>query len=75
MQFDAQFAHNQLQTKASEKAPTPEEFEALKLEFLAVNKKFYEASFRLRDNIAQAKKGQPSLDGEDTGRQWKNDKK
>ena len=44
-------------------------------EFLALNKKLFEASFRLRDNLAQAAKGQPSLDNEDTGRQWKNDKK
>lgn len=47
----------------------------MKLEFLALNKKLFEASFRMRDNAAQMKKGQPSLDFEDTGTQWKNDKK
>lgn len=64
-----------MQLKSNEKAPTPEEFEALKLEFLALNKKLFEASFRMKDNAAQAAKGQPSLDVEDTGKQWKNDKK
>ena len=52
-----------------------EEFAAMKLEFLALNKKVFEASFRMRDNLAQAAKGQPSLDNEDTGKQWRNDKK
>ena len=47
----------------------------MKIEFLALNKKLFEASFRLRDNKAQAAKGQISLDNEDTGKQWKNDKK
>jgi hypothetical protein len=64
-----------LQEKKSQKAPTPEEFQALKLEFLAMNKKLFEASFRMKDNLAQSAKGQPSLDSEDTGTQWKNDKK
>ena len=63
------------QEKKSQKTPTPEEFQALKLEFLAMNKKLFEASFRMKDNLAQSAKGQPSLDSEDTGTQWKNDKK
>lgn len=33
----------------------------------------FKASFRLRDDILQRLKGQPSLDAEDTGVQWKND--
>lgn len=40
-----------------------------------MNKKLFEASFRMKDNLAQSAKGQPSLDSEDTGTQWKNDKK
>ena len=30
-------------------------------------------AFRLQDDINQAAKGQPSLEDEDTGVQWKND--
>ena len=63
------------QERSAQKTPTEAEFQAMKIEFLALNKKLFEASFRMRDNAAQAKKGQPSLDSEDTGKQWKNDKK
>jgi hypothetical protein len=33
----------------------------------------FEMAFRLQDDELQAKKGQPSLEDEDTGVQWKND--
>ena len=42
-------------------------------EFFALKTKVYEAAIRLSDNKKQAAKGQPSLDAEDTGVQWKND--
>ena len=35
--------------------------------------KAYLVALRIEDDQRQVKKGQPSLDGEDTGRQYKND--
>ena len=32
-------------------------------------------AFRVEDNWDQMSKGSPSIDNEDTGAQWKNDKK
>ena len=37
-------------------------------------RKAFEIAFRFEDNEKQKLKGQPSLDVEDTGKQWKNDK-
>jgi len=62
-----------LQEKAQEKPVTEEEFQKLKTEYFALQKKVFESAFRLNDNRLQAAKGQPSLDSEDTGVQWKND--
>ena len=42
-------------------------------EFLKLQNKAFEMAFRIEDNILQEKKGQPSLDNDDTGAQWKND--
>jgi hypothetical protein len=52
---------------------TEEEFRVLFDEYFALQTKVYEAAIRLSDNKKQAAKGQPSLDLEDTGVQWKND--
>jgi hypothetical protein len=61
------------QAKSKNKPVTEEEFVVMKREYLAMQKKVFDAAFRLQDNRKQAAKGQPSLDGEDTGVQWKND--
>ena len=49
------------------------ELEELKTQYFDIQKKLFEAAFRLADNRKQAAKGQPSLDTEDTGVQWKNE--
>jgi hypothetical protein len=59
--------------EVNEKAISTEEFLALQEQYFALQKKLFDAAFRGQDNVNQAKKGQPSLDNEDTGRQWKND--
>lgn len=42
-------------------------------EFFNMQKLAFEVAFRVDDNERQIQKGQPSLDNEDTGEQWKND--
>lgn len=61
------------QAKSKTKPVTMEEFVVMKREYLALQTKVFEAAFRLQDNLNQSQKGQPSLDTEDTGVQWKND--
>ena len=41
--------------------------------FFKLQKQAFLVAFRQRDNLLQQKKGQPSLDIEDTGKQYKND--
>ena len=41
--------------------------------YFDMQKKFFEYTFRKGDDMRQAEKGQPSLENEDTGYQWKND--
>ena len=50
-----------------------EEFDHLQAEFLDLQNKAFKMAFRILDNKKQSDKGQPSLDREDTGIQWKND--
>lgn len=47
--------------------------EVRQLEWL--KERFDQQQFRYRDNILQKRKGQPSLDDEDTGKRFKNDAK
>jgi hypothetical protein len=49
-------------------------YRAFMREFDLMKRKAFKVDFRIKDNKAQKKKGQPSLDSEDTGTQWKNDK-
>jgi len=50
-----------------------ENFKKLQEEFFEVQRRAFEATFRLEDDKKQAAKGQPSLTNEDTGAHWKND--
>eukprot|EP00596_Hydrurales_sp_CCMP1899_P010890 CAMPEP_0119041800 /NCGR_PEP_ID=MMETSP1177-20130426/13713_1 /TAXON_ID=2985 /ORGANISM="Ochromonas sp, Strain CCMP1899" /LENGTH=148 /DNA_ID=CAMNT_0007008127 /DNA_START=309 /DNA_END=755 /DNA_ORIENTATION=+ len=68
--FDAHIA-----ARNAEKVPTEEEFTQMKADFIALNKKIHEASFRMSDDNKQVQKGQPVLGSEDTGARWRNDKK
>jgi hypothetical protein len=54
-------------------ALSTEEFLALQEQYFALQRTVFNAAIRQQDNIKQAKKGQPSLDVEDTGTQWKNE--
>ena len=49
------------------------EYQIIQENYFKSQKEFFEYTFRVEDNKRQALKGQPSLDGEDTGTQWKND--
>jgi hypothetical protein len=63
-----------LKEKESEDRPyTMQELEEIQTKYLQMQELAFKASFRLRDDILQRLKGQPSLDAEDTGVQWKND--
>lgn len=42
----------------------------LKDQYFALQRKVFDAAFRLQDDVKQAAKGQPSLEGEDTGEQY-----
>lgn len=42
-------------------------------EFFDMQKLAFEVAFRAIDDENQRKKGEPSLENEDTGVQWKND--
>ena len=50
-----------------------QELEEIQTKYLQMQELAFKASFRLRDDILQRLKGQPSLDAEDTSVQWKND--
>jgi hypothetical protein len=41
----------------SETPPTPQEFLQMKLDFIALNKRIHEASFRMSDDLKQVQKG------------------
>lgn len=58
---------------AEQKTYTMEEFEDVQRQFFALQNKAFEMAFRIEDNVLQLAKGQPSLDNDDTGAQWKND--
>lgn len=58
---------------AEQQTYTIEEFTAIQEQFFALQNKAFEMAFRIEDNILQEAKGQPSLDNDDTGAQWKND--
>lgn len=49
------------------------DFETAKEDFQKTLNRAYLAAVRVFDNQNQQLKGQPSLDNEDTGRQYKND--
>ena len=55
------------------KPVSEEEYRKVSEEFFLLEKKLSELAFRYNDNLKQKAKGQPSLDVEDTGVQWKND--
>jgi Skp family chaperone for outer membrane proteins len=55
------------------KKPTRDEFKKKYAELKKLQQEVFEMAFRLQDDELQAKKGQPSLEDEDTGVQWKND--
>jgi len=59
-----------LEEKKKEKPITREEFLQLKDQYFALQRKVFDAAFRLQDDIKQAAKGQPSLEQEDTGEQY-----
>ena len=48
-------------------------FAAEQEKFFKLQKQAFEVAFRKQDDILQNKKGQPSLDDEDDGKQYKND--
>lgn len=50
-----------------------EEFKEFQDKFFEMQRQAFKVSFRIADNKLQEKKGQPSLDVEDTGIQWRND--
>lgn len=49
------------------------EFEQVAQKYEDMKRIAFEVEFRKRDNELQKKKGQASLDEEDTGTQWHND--
>jgi hypothetical protein len=48
-----------------------DEFKRIQEEFFELQRRAFEVSFRLEDDVKQVRKGQPSLSVEDTGKQWK----
>lgn len=50
------------------------ENKAFRDEFIKLQDVLYEVAYRSIDNQLQQRKGQPSLDDEDTGEQYKNDR-
>lgn len=59
--------------KANPKADKNADVSAILAEYYEIQNKLFEVSFRIYDDLKQKEKGQPSLDEEDTGLQWKND--
>jgi len=58
---------------SADRAFTVQELVEIQTQFLQLQELAFKAAFRLRDDVLQRLKGQPSLDAEDTGVQWKND--
>ena len=62
-----------MQLDTVEEGTTETDIDAVNREFQRTLNKAYLTAFRLMDNKNQEIKGQPSLDKEDTGVQYKND--
>jgi hypothetical protein len=62
-----------IQMRKNVKPFSMEEFKSAQKEYFEMQKRFFEFAFRLDDDERQIAKGQPSLNDEDTGYQWKND--
>eukprot|EP00600_Ochromonadales_sp_CCMP1393_P004728 CAMPEP_0174960084 /NCGR_PEP_ID=MMETSP0004_2-20121128/3520_1 /TAXON_ID=420556 /ORGANISM="Ochromonas sp., Strain CCMP1393" /LENGTH=149 /DNA_ID=CAMNT_0016208443 /DNA_START=204 /DNA_END=653 /DNA_ORIENTATION=- len=70
---EKRFSEHMKKKKAEEDSFTLEDFAKFQEEFFDMQRKAFKMAFRLQDNKKQEEKGQPSLDVEDTGEQWKND--